>query len=42
MQLTAQPLRPAEEDTTLARRVDLTDGAEDHVPVWSAEVGGRV
>jgi hypothetical protein len=38
VQLTAQPLRPAEEHTTLARRMDLPYRTEDHIPIRTAEV----
>lgn len=41
MQLRAETFRSAEEDTTLAGAVDLFDSSEDHVPVGTAEVGGR-
>lgn len=40
MQLTAQDFRTAEKYARLSGCVDLADRAEDHVPVWTAEVGG--
>lgn len=40
MQLTAQHLGTTKEDSRFRRGVDLADGAEDHVPIWAAEVGG--
>ncbi|KAF4511985.1 hypothetical protein G6O67_001176 [Ophiocordyceps sinensis] len=39
VQRTAQPLGPAEEDARLARRVQLPDAPEYHVPVGPAKVG---
>lgn len=42
MQLTAQAFRSAEEHSTLSRRVYLADCSEDHIPVWTAKVGGCV
>jgi hypothetical protein len=41
MQLTAQNLRPAEEDTYFARSMNLAYTPEYHVPVGTAEVGRR-
>jgi hypothetical protein len=38
MQLAAQHLWTAEEDTRLGGRVNLPDAAKDHVPVGTAEV----
>ncbi len=40
VQLTAQDLRTTEEHPRFGGRVDLADGAKDHVPVRTAEVGG--
>ena len=40
MQLAAQRLRPAEEDTRFGRRVDLADRLEDAVPIGAAEARG--
>jgi len=42
MQLAAQPLRPTEKHARLARRMQLLDAAEYHVPVRATEVRGRV
>lgn len=39
MQLTTQPLGPAEEDTAFAGSMDLADGTEHHIPVGAAEIG---
>jgi hypothetical protein len=36
----SETLRTAEEDTSFGRRMDLADGLEDHVPVWSTEISG--
>lgn len=41
VQLTAQTLGSAEEDTSFGRAVDLANGLENHVPVGAAEISGR-
>ena len=41
VQVGTQPLWPTEEDTTLARPMDLTDATKHHVPVWTAEICRR-
>lgn len=40
MELAAQKFWPTEEHAGFGGGVDLPDAAEDHVPVWAAEVGG--
>lgn len=40
VQLTSQSLRSTEENSTLARVVNLANRSEDHIPVRSTEIGG--
>ena len=40
MQLTAQRLRPAEEDARFGRRVDFADRFEDAIPVGATKARG--
>jgi hypothetical protein len=39
-EISPEPLGPAEEHARLAGAVQFLDAAEDHVPVWAAEVRG--
>lgn len=39
VQLAAQTLGPAEENTSFRGSVDLADRLEDHIPVWTTKVG---
>lgn len=40
MQLTSQRFRPTKKYARLSRSVNLADGFEHRVPIWSAEIGG--
>jgi hypothetical protein len=40
MQHTSQNLWTAEENTSFCWCVDLADGFENHIPVWTTEIGG--